>query len=98
MSQAQHLEGRLLLRPVEAAELCGVSRTLMYELIARGEIQSIRVRSTADAATSRNRGDIRIPVEALRAWIQKQLAEDAATEAPAPAERSRRGSQVVGAR
>lgn len=61
---------RLMLRPVEAAEAIGVSRARCYELIARGEIPSVRIGST-----------VRIPVDALRAWIAQQLAAGRAAEA-----------------
>ena len=53
---------KLLLRPVEAAEAIGISRTKIYELLARGELPSIRVGSS-----------VRVPVDALRAWIAQQL-------------------------
>ena len=53
---------RLLLRPVEAAEVIGVGRSRMYELLAAGDIPSVRIGSS-----------IRVPVDALRAWIDRQL-------------------------
>jgi excisionase family DNA binding protein len=49
---------RLLLRVDEAARLCDVSRSYMYELIARGEIPSVTL--------GRSR---RVPLESLRQWI-----------------------------
>jgi excisionase family DNA binding protein len=55
-------EEKLLYRPAEAADAIGVSRARCYELIARGAIPSIRIG-----------GSIRVPVEALRAWIGRQL-------------------------
>ena len=55
---------RLLLRPVEAAETIGVGRSKVYELLASGELPSIRIG-----------GSIRVPVDALREWIARQLAE-----------------------
>ena len=57
---------RLLLRPIEAAEVIGVGRSKVYELLATGELPSIRVGSS-----------IRIPVESLRDWIAQQLAATA---------------------
>jgi len=54
---------RLLLRPAEVAAAIGMGRSKTYELIARGIIPSIRV----DGAP-------RVPVEALRDWIARQLA------------------------
>jgi excisionase family DNA binding protein len=55
---------RLLYRPAEAADAIGVSRARAYELIAAGTIPSIRIG-----------GSIRVPVDALRQWIDRQLAE-----------------------
>ena len=53
---------RLMLRPSEAAEALGVSRSKAYELIASGEIPSVHVG-----------GCLRVPLDALRAWIDRQL-------------------------
>ena len=52
---------RLLLRPHEAAELLGLGRSTVYELIASGAIPSITI--------GRSR---RVPLEALRAWVRAQ--------------------------
>lgn len=53
---------RMLYRPTEAADAIGISRARAYELIAAGVIPSIRIG-----------GSIRVPVDALRAWIGEQL-------------------------
>ena len=53
---------RLMFRPIEAAEAIGISRSRCYELIARGELPSVKVG-----------GCIRIPVTALKEWISSQL-------------------------
>ena len=53
---------RLLLRPIEAAEAIGVGRSKVYELLASGELPSLRIG-----------GSVRVPVDALRAWIARQL-------------------------
>ena len=58
---------RLLLRPAEAAEVIGVGRSKCYELLASGELPSIRIGNS-----------VRVPVDALRAWIARKLE---ATEA-----------------
>lgn len=58
---------RLLLRPAEAAELLGISRSRIYELIASRVLPTIRV------GLSR-----RIPAEALRRWVEQQIPELAA--------------------
>lgn len=53
---------KLLLRPIEAAEAIGVGRSKVYELLASGELPSVRIG-----------GSVRVPVDALRAWIARQL-------------------------
>jgi excisionase family DNA binding protein len=59
---------RILYRPGEAADAIGVSRARAYELIAAGVIPSIKIGSS-----------IRVPVDALRAWIDRQIVERAET-------------------
>lgn len=54
----------LLYRPAEAAAAIGVSRSRMYELIASGEIPSVRIGGT-----------LRVPVDGLRRWVARKLAE-----------------------
>jgi excisionase family DNA binding protein len=54
---------RLLLRPEEAADAIGVSRARMYELLAAGEISSLKI--------GRSR---RIPLSELERWIARELA------------------------
>ena len=58
---------RMLYRPAEAADAIGVSRARAYELIAEGVIPSIRIGSS-----------IRVPVDALRTWVNQQLEQQAA--------------------
>jgi len=55
---------RLLLRPDEAATAIGVSRAKAYQLIAAGQIPSVRIGCS-----------VRVPVDALKEWINRQLAE-----------------------
>ncbi len=55
---------RLCFRVPEVAHTIGISRAKAYELISRGEIPSIRIG-----------GAIRVPTDALRQWIARQLAE-----------------------
>jgi len=57
----------ILYRPAEAADAIGVSRARAYELIAAGVIPSIRIGTS-----------IRVPVEAPRAWVERQLTEKSA--------------------
>ena len=59
------MDERLLLRPAEAADAIGVSRTKAYELIAKGEIPSVRLG-----------GVVRVPVAALKQWIDRQVERD----------------------
>jgi excisionase family DNA binding protein len=54
----------MLLRPTEAADTIGVGRSKLYALLASGELPSVRIGSS-----------VRVPVDALRAWIDRQLAE-----------------------
>ena len=56
---------RLLLRPSEAAETLGIGRSKTYELISSGAIPSIRIG-----------GSVRVPVDALCAWVDRQLDEN----------------------
>lgn len=58
---------KLLLRPAEAAEAIGISRTKAYELIANGELPSVRVG-----------GSVRVPVAELEAWIKAKVSGGAA--------------------
>lgn len=53
----------LLLRIEEAAQRLGIARTLMYELIRRGEVQSVHVGRLH-----------RIPVECLDEFVQDLLS------------------------
>ena len=55
---------KLLLRPVEAAEAIGIGRSKVYELLASGELPSVRIG-----------GSVRVPLDALRAWIEAQTRE-----------------------
>jgi excisionase family DNA binding protein len=55
---------RLAYRVPEAADAIGVSRAQAYELIKKNKIPSIKIGSS-----------IRVPVDALRDWIARRLAE-----------------------
>jgi excisionase family DNA binding protein len=59
-----HHGDKLLLSPEEGAGLLGVGRTHMFELIARGEIESFKI--------GRLR---RIPREAIHAYIERLRSE-----------------------
>ncbi len=58
---------KLCYTPIEAARLLGLGRTKVYELMASGQITSIRI--------GRSR---RIPATALRAFIEACQQEEAA--------------------
>jgi excisionase family DNA binding protein len=57
---------QMLLRPMEAAEAIGIGRSKIYELLASGELPSIRIG-----------GSVRVPVDKLREWIDRKAAERA---------------------
>jgi excisionase family DNA binding protein len=59
---------RLLLRPVEAAELLGLSRSSIYGLLAAGELPVVRLGH-----------QVRVPVAELHRWV-----EEHAGRIPAP--------------
>lgn len=69
---------RLLYRIAEAAEVLGVSKSILYDLIRAGEIPVIRVRS-----------DLRVPVAGLHSWIARQPPGQV-HEPPPPRRRTRR--------
>ena len=62
----EHTMERLLLRPHEAAELLGLGRSTVYELIASGAIPSITIGKSRC-----------VPLEALRAWVRAQTEASA---------------------
>jgi excisionase family DNA binding protein len=55
----------LLIRIEEAARILSLSRSTIYEMMDRGELPSVR------CGTAR-----RIPLAALRAWVERQVACD----------------------
>lgn len=50
---------RILLRPAEAAEMLGIGRSTVYELIAVGDLPVVRIGQS-----------VRISAEVLREWAQ----------------------------
>ncbi len=54
---------RLLVRPAEAAEILGLGRSKIYQLLASGELPSVRIGKS-----------IRVPIEALRHWVDARIA------------------------
>lgn len=53
------LSQRLLARPEEAAELLGVGRSTIYELMRAGELHVVHIGRAA-----------RIPIQDLRLWVE----------------------------
>ncbi len=54
----------LLLKPEAAAQLLGIGRSTLYEMILRREIPSLKIG-----------GCRRIPYQALEAWIAERMDE-----------------------
>lgn len=52
---------KLLLKPMEVAEILSIGKTTIYELLKTGEIPSIRIGRS-----------IRIPAKAIEEWIEKE--------------------------
>ena len=72
MIQNDQIAGRssgVLLTVPEAAKLLRVSRNLAYDLVARGELPSLRLGRV-----------IRIPTQALLEWLQRQSNESLSRE------------------
>jgi len=55
---------KLLLKPSEVTQVLGIGRSLVYELIARKEIPSVRIGRC-----------IRVPAESLQRWLKDQEAQ-----------------------
>ena len=64
---------RIMVKPEEAAELLGVSRSTAYFLIKSGRLPARRVGAR-----------LRVPLEALRAWAQRVDTREV-SDSPAPA-------------
>jgi excisionase family DNA binding protein len=66
---------KLLLTPEEAAEVLGISRSKLYELLRRGDLPSVRIDGSRRVATS-----------VLRAYVDSLLPQALSTRA-LPSER-----------
>ena len=53
---------KLFAKPTEAADVLALGRSKTYQLIASGEIPSVRIGRS-----------IRVPIEALRRWAETQV-------------------------
>jgi len=60
-------QNKLLLKPNEAAEMLGIGRMRIYELVRQNRIPTVRVGMR-----------VRIPTEALREWIRSEVGPPAA--------------------
>jgi excisionase family DNA binding protein len=72
---------QLLIRPEEAAKAISVSLSTFYEMLARREIESVSI--------GRSR---RIPVAALRRWVEIQASRQNAHTAVAVHQEAERAS------
>ena len=52
---------KILMRPTEVAQMLSIGKSTIYELLATGDIRSIRIGRS-----------IRIPVKWLNEWVEKQ--------------------------
>jgi excisionase family DNA binding protein len=56
----------LLLKPEQAAERLGISRSRVYKLISEGTLPSITIGKSR-----------RVPADALRRWVKERQSEQA---------------------
>jgi excisionase family DNA binding protein len=56
--------GKLLLKPVEAAEVLGIGRTKLFELLASGALESVQIGHCR-----------RVPLDAVEGFLTKLRAE-----------------------
>jgi excisionase family DNA binding protein len=63
---------RELLRADEAAELLGLGRSKTYQLMAAGELPTVRIGRS-----------VRIPLAALRAWVAERTVDGGSFSASA---------------
>ena len=56
-----HKMEKLLLKPTEAADVLGIGRSKIYEMLRSGEVPSIRLGSV-----------LRVPVDKLREWLAER--------------------------
>ena len=64
---------KLLLTPEEAAETLSISRSKLYELLAAGDVESVRIG-----------GSRRIPVDALVMFVERQRGEASGSNSTDP--------------
>ena len=54
---------KLLLRPAEVAEMLGLGRSKTYQMLANGQLPSVRIG-----------GSLRVPAQALEDWVQNKTS------------------------
>lgn len=59
LSSRRCLMDKILLKPSEVTQVLGIGRSLVYELIARKEIPSVRIGRC-----------IRVPADSLKQWLK----------------------------
>jgi excisionase family DNA binding protein len=69
---------KLLLRPDEAADVLGIGRSKLYELMATGEVESVFIGSCR-----------RVPMEVLHAYVRRLRAAGIVSRPTAVRESSR---------
>jgi excisionase family DNA binding protein len=62
----------ILLRPDEVRETLGLSRTVVYGMIASGELPVVRIGRA-----------VRVPREGLERWVRERIEGAATDQAPA---------------
>jgi len=60
---------KILLRPTEAADLIGIGRSKVYELISKGELPSLKIGTS-----------IRVPLAELRQWIAARVRDSESSQ------------------
>ena len=58
----------ILIKPADAAKLLGIGKSFLYLLMASGQIASVKIGKSR-----------RIPVAALKSWVEAKTAEQART-------------------
>jgi excisionase family DNA binding protein len=58
------MDGRVWMRVSETSRMLGFSKAKVYDMVARGELPSVRVD-----------GSVRVDVDGLRAWVIRKLEE-----------------------
>ena len=60
------MTSREAVKPIEAAEILGISRTVLLRLVASGELPAVRFGPRS----------VRIPLDGLRDWLRARSREE----------------------